>query len=45
MINVIVVGFIILAAIVWVSMIVKEMPEDKLDESVEVEEEHSDNKE
>lgn len=42
MVNAIIVGLVILAALMWAAMTAKELPEDKLDESVKVEE-HPDN--
>jgi hypothetical protein len=44
MVNVIVVLSVLLIALVWVAMKATNKPEDKLDESVKVEE-HSDNEE
>ena len=39
MVNAIIVGLVILAALVWAAMTAEELPEDKLDENVEVKDE------
>lgn len=42
LINILIVGAVIVAVIVWIAMTQDELPEDKLDESVKVEEQNDD---